>query len=358
VQLAHERYAEAEAAALEAAGDAEAPQQEGRQPQDQRCPHCPEGAGRPTVESGNVVCATCRTVVDRFLDHGADWRAFPGDDGRAVDTGRCCPAASELLPTLGCVVARSRRSHRNSLPWAAAPAHQQMQPPADAVAGAGPRASTCPHNMIANYQAWSALTYRERHLCRVFDAIALHAARDRIPACIVEQAKALYKRASEVRAARGPNRQAMVACAMYLACKSSGVPRSLKEVAAMFDVQLTVMTRACKDIQDAVHLDVESSAPEDYVGRFCSKLDMAPEATLLVRGAVQRAEQLGVACESAPTSVVAGAILLVSGRLGLGLERRAIGEACHTAPVTIGKYHKRLAAYAEQLLRQPPPAGA
>jgi transcription initiation factor TFIIIB Brf1 subunit/transcription initiation factor TFIIB len=68
----------------------------------------------------------------------------------------------------------------------------------------------------------------------------------------------------------------MMAPSFYVACKSNGVPRSVNEIAAMFNVRDTVMRKGCSLFQASVHMDdMESSAPSDFVGRFCSRLEMA-----------------------------------------------------------------------------------
>ena len=284
------------------------------------CAHC--GSGTVQLRDGFYECTKCSSLVDRMLDHGAEWRFYGGEDTRAVDPTRCGPPTSELLPMLGCVI------------------------------GGGGGHSEASHSMrmIQKYHIWNVLTYRERSLCSVFSLLSVNASTFNIPVCILEEAKALYKQLSERRLTRGDNRSALIASSLYMSCKSNNVPRSIKEIAAMFNIKVSCMTKGCKMFQELVKLDVNSSAPGDFVGRFCSRVGMAPAATALCHHVVARADAMGLVCDTTPPSAVAGAMQLVSVELSLGLDKRCIGEACMISPVTICKCHKRLVPYREQLL--------
>lgn len=216
--------------------------------------------------------------------------------------------------------------------------------------------------MLRRSHVWSSITYRDRVLCGIFDQLAVNAVTNCIPACILEEAKTLYKRVSDGHITRGANRSALIAASMYVACKRCGVPRSHKEIAAMFDLKPSQLTKACHTfhavVQDA---DSVSSSPSDFVARFCSALDLAPDVVERVRRVVDRVESMSLACDAMPPSVVGGAIMLVccsQGCRALALSKDAIAAVCLVAPVTIAKLHKRLAVYSHLLLGQASPGEA
>jgi transcription initiation factor TFIIB len=294
----------------------------------QTCPFCAAAAaaGSPAaplrVLDGNWTCTACSSVVARLLDHGAEWRTFfGGDDGGGSDIARCGPPVSDLLPSLG-----SR------------------------LAGAFTGKESHAVRMLQRYQAWGSRTYRERTLCGVFDKLSVNAISNGIPHCILEDSKAMYKRLSDARVSRGESRGALVAAALYMSCKTNGVPRSVKEVAEMFGVHPSALTKSLKVAQTVTKVSVQGSAPTDFVGRFCSRLSVADGPAALVRRVVRLSEELYIATDSTPPSLVAGALELVNGELGLGMGKRAIAEACHVAPVTVAKCLKSLQARRADLL--------
>jgi transcription initiation factor TFIIB len=297
--------------------------------QTSRCEHC--GSCAIHVVEGNLSCTACNSVLGRFIDSAAEWRYYGAEDARG-DPSRCCPPANELIPTMGSIVGRcSRRGY-----------HHHQDP-----------GTSSTGRMLQRYQMWNSLSYRERTLCGVFDLLSVSAAQHGISTCILEEAKALYKRISEAKISRGENRNAMVACSLYMSCKSNKVPRSIKEIAAMFNLRVSAMTKSCRMFQRTVNMDVASSCPLDFVGRFCSRMGMPQPAIDATRHVVAKAEELGVLCESTPPAVVAGAIQLVNVYRQLDIDKSAISEVCMVSPVTVSKCFKRLEMYRDRLL----PAG-
>jgi transcription initiation factor TFIIB len=303
------------------------------------CEHC--GTGVLKMHEGNFVCVSCCSVGGRQLDYGAEWR-FYGTDSSQANPTRCCPPTNSLLQSAGSVIAGSAR--RRASQWA-----KRSEATADASSAASHAGRT-----VQRYQAWSSMSYRDRVLCGVFDTLSSSAAHHGLPACILEEAKVLYKRVSDARITRGENRSAVIAVSVYLACKSCGVPRSLKEVAEMFDMSTRALTKATHTFQQVdAGTDSGTSTPADFVRRFCSRLGMRPDAVELTLRVVERADELAVVCDAMPTSIVGGAILLVGNELSLGLTKADIASVCLVAPTTVAKTHKRLLAFRSQLLLQP-----
>ena len=301
------------------------------EPPERRC--CAAASDDAVVPAeGNLVCSACNSIVSRQLDYGAEWRYYGAEDPRGANPTRCCPPSNGLISTLGSVVSGCPR--RRASQWANR----------TAASAASAQASQAAGRQVQRYQTWSSLTYRERVLCGIFDLLTVNAAQNGLPACILEDAKNLYKRVSDQRITRGENRAAVIAVSVYVACRRCGAPRSLKEIGAMFNVRPTAMTKAHRQFGDSVEGadDGACCGAADFVGRFCSRLAMDAEATAFVRATVADAEAGAEVCDAMPTSIVAGAISIANDALGLGLRREAIAEACVVAPVTVAKLAARL----------------
>lgn len=293
------------------------------------CPFC--SSLMVVAFDGNCVCMTCSSIVERQLDHGAEWRYYGADDTRTSNPTRCFPPSNGLIQTLGTVVSAGPRrsgSYWRNRTEAAANAQQSVK-------SSGLK--------VQKFQTWGAMAYKDRVLCRVFDQMAVCASHHGVPNSILEDAKSVYKRVSEAHITRGESRSAVIAVAMYVAFKRSDVPRSVREVADMFRVRPAAMTRAMHIVQRIVtDADGRSSEADDFIGRFCSRLGMPPAAVQETRRIVARVDELNLVCDAMPPSIVGGVIMLVSERLGLGMSRDAIAAACMIAPVTVSKLHKRV----------------
>ncbi len=118
----------------------------------------------------------------------------------------------------------------------------------------------------------------------------------------------------------------------------------------MFNLRVSTMTKGCRLFQQIVQVDVDSSAPADFVRRFCSRLGISEVGTKMANHIIERADELGVLCDSTPPSLVAGAIQLVNVELKLGLAKAEMSEACHVSQVTITKCFKRLNEHRTRLI--------
>lgn len=293
------------------------------------------GCGEPGTlrhEEGNLVCSVCNSIVDRQLDYGAEWRYYGAEDPRGTNPSRCCPPSNGLISTLGSVISCAPR--RRASQWqnrTEASAAAQL-----ATANAG--------RAVQRFQIWNSLTYRERVLCGIFDLLTVNASQNGLPACILEAAKNLYKRATDSHITRGENRQAVIAVSVYVACRQSGVPRSLKEIGVMFGIRPAAMTKAHRAFGEIVAGADEGACCEasDFVGRFCSRLGAGPEILAHVRETIALAEETGHVCDAMPTSIAAGAIAAASDALGANLKREAIAQVCVVAQVTVAKLANRL----------------
>lgn len=297
----------------------------------QHCPHCVIH-GTIIMHDGCCICKVCNTVVDRMMDYGAEWRFYSADDARPCNNPtRCFPPSGSLICTLGTVISMAPRRNRSC--W---------QNRTEDIVNAQQNI-TSSGKKLQKYQGWCSMTYRNRALCRVFEQLSLNAAQHGIPSCIVEEAKGIYKRVSEACITRGDNRRAVIAVCMYVSCKKNGVPRSIKEIGAMFGIESAAMTKATHTVQHVIlDADATSSEPSDFSGRFCCKMGLSEEATRMVNTVIKRADELQLVCNAMPPSIVGGSILMVNNILGLGLSKQTVASICMVAPTTVVKMCKRL----------------
>lgn len=287
---------------------------------------------------GNVLCTKCFTLLDRQFDYGAEWRFYGGEDQKASNPTRCCPPSSALLSqNLGSVISSVQR--RRPSQWQNRTASSAAASDASAMAG----------KAIQKYQSWSSMPYKDRVLCGIFDGLALNAAQHGFSPCLLEEAKALYKRFADGRITRGENREAAIAASVYISCLNNGVTRSCKEISTMFGVRSVALTKACKAFREVVR-DTEAvtgtsttTSAEDFVGRFSSRLGLDAVYVQEVREVLRRADEMSLGCDSMPPSIAAGAIALVAENRKLQLTKEQIGAACVVAPTTVQKLQRRLA---------------
>jgi transcription initiation factor TFIIB len=285
------------------------------------CDFCKADAAYITLDDGNYVCRKCGTMSSRFIDSGPEWRFYGCEDNKGADPTRCGMPTSELLPdsSMGSVIGYTSNESSDM-------------------------------RIIRKFHLWNCMTYKERSLYNIFDTLTINAVNHGIPKTIIEEAKVLYKKISEMKISRGENRSGLIASSIYMSCKTHKVPRSTKEIARIFNLKPTVMTRGCKKFQDIMKMNMESTNPDDFISRFCSKLSLDTECRDMCKHVLKRADDLSIISENTPPSIAAGCIYLCSTIGKWGLSKKDLAEACEISQVTISKCYKKLWTYIKQLL--------
>lgn len=265
---------------------------------------------------GQIICMSCNCVSSRVIDMGAEWRYYGADDSRGGDPARCGLPTNDLLPksSMGSIIGNRKGDSRDM-------------------------------RRIRMYQLWNSMPYWERTLYNVFDKIINNTSNHGIPSKILDDAKVLYKKASEKKISRGDNKEGLIASCIYFACFMNKTPRSPKEVARMFHIDLNVLTRGNARFQSLMQINVDASSSDDYIARFGSKLDLACKDIQACKELAQKLDELEVVSETSPTSVAAGTIYYYANINQLQITKKQIADVCDVSEVTIVKTHKRIDKY-------------
>lgn len=294
------------------------------------CKFCNQSTLINITSEGISLCTdeNCGAINDVIIDSKAEWRYYGISDSKCSDPTRCGLPTNLLLPesSLGSIVLCNGRSS------------YEMR-------------------KIKKYHTWNAMPYKERSLYGVFDTMTIRAVNNGISACIVEDAKLMYKKLSEHRISRGANRKGLIASCIYIACKLKKVPRSAKEIAEIFKLDITNTTKGRKkfleiwnNINKEKNINAVPTKSNDFIIRFCSKLHISGTALKLCQYVTKKADKFGIVSENTPPSIAAGSIYLVSVVLNLEITKKSISQVCKISEVTISKCFKKLEKYKQYIL--------
>jgi transcription initiation factor TFIIB len=290
-----------------------------------KCDSC--DSKKLVTDNGRVICKDCGVINYCTIDGSAEWRFYGSEDSKFSDPTRCGLPTNNLLPesSLGSTI-----SFRYG--------------------------ETYEMRKIRNYHLWNAMPYRERSLYNVFDGIQVRANDSGIPSCIIDEAKNLYKRISDIQINRGSNRSGIIASCIYKACKLQGCPRSAKEIAEIFKLKITHMTKGCKKFDEILNLDAEkirytssTTKSVDFIERFCSKLNLGTNIINICKHVCEKAEEYNLVSKCIPPSIAAGSIFLVCQILNVNISKKDISQTCKISEVTISKCYKSLLKYHKYL---------
>lgn len=228
------------------------------------------------VDSGERVCSCCGQVLGPCIDEGAEWRTYGDHEG--PDPSRTGTITSELLPnsSYGSMMMRKRTPNQSD------------------------EAKT-----IAKLSAWSFSSHGERSWMGIFDAIQATALRAGLTKAIVLDACGYFKAVEDAQKTRGETRRALMAAAVFTACRENDAARSHEEIAVLFHVSIRALCKALSkfDGSDSSVLNTQLGLAE----RMCADLDLSDTDRDAVVACLHRLPEL----EHTPKTVVAGVLSLI-----------------------------------------------
>ena len=286
------------------------------------------------TDEGFTACSNpkCSIIYKDVLDHSAEWRFYNADGGQMSDPTRCGMPVNPLLAesSYGCRVLCD------------GPSSYEMR-------------------KIRRYSEWQAMPYREKARYDEFQRITTVAHNNDIPKIITDEALRHHKRVSEHKTFRGLNRDGVIAASVYVACRIHNCPRTAKEIASIFSLDITSATRGCKNalvIINEIESDMTNSdkttfcktTPNSFIERYCSKLSMNAELTQLCLFVASRIEKNQLIPENTPHSIAAGIVYFIAQTCALNISKRDVNRVSEISEVTINKCFKKLDAHLETLI--------
>jgi len=175
-----------------------------------------------------------------------------------------------------------------------------------------------------------------------------------IPKMIIDDAILYHKKISEYDITfRGNNRDGIIAASIYISCRINNYPRTAKEIATIFHLDVTSTTKGCKNAQTIINnleKDMDNkektnygkTRPEAFIERYCSKLNINNELTKLCQFISMKIEKLNVMPENIPTSIASGVVYYVAQLCKLNISKRDVKNVSDSSEVTINKCYKKL----------------
>lgn len=259
--------------------------------------------GSLEIDDGQRVCTCCGTILETCIDEGAEWRIYANTED---DPSRTGTITSELLPnsSYGSMMMRKRMPNQSD-----------------------------EAKSIAKLSAWSFSSHGERSWMGIFDAIQTTALRAGLPKAIVMDACGMFKMVEDAQKTRGETRRALMAAALFTACRQHDATRSHEEIAGLFHVSIRSLCKALTKFNNET-----SSVLNTQLGlaeRMCADLQLADTERDRIVLMLQNLPEL----EHTPKTVVAGVLCLV-----LGGQLVKVAEVSGVSSVSIRKITEKLKA--------------
>jgi len=321
-----------------------------------QCTSCGSNWLITDMKQGTLVCAECGIVVEnQLVDQTAEWNNHADDEHDKSRVGG--PVTYDDINEGDVNLETSIKDNKR-------PATGDSRFEAGDFDGRG--------SLARNQRRISA---RDARTSQAMEKLSSLSEKMSLSKSTEEKAKRLFKSFIEASTTRKKNLYVIVAAAVYLACRIDNAPRTLKEIAESAAVEQKALGKAFKEMQKTLQANVgegtsNSTATEriktphtleplqvikseDYLSRFCSKLDLPHKIIQAATMVAKNALDMGIVAGKSPISVAAAAIYLVTQQTNEKKTEKEINNVTQVSEPTIRGAYKILKKYQASLLPQP-----
>lgn len=324
---------------------------------------CESCGAKPLVPvDGFMVCNACGLCQSRDIDSSQEWRNHDNNDKGGADQSRVCLPNNCLMPDsgLGTVIGYSSNRKNN----------------------------TSAAHIVRTMNNWKLMNYKESSTYKRFKYITTVCRQADISTMIVEEAKIIFFKISNLVSARRTKLTSLMATSVIIAHKLKGYDKDMNEIAKIFALDVRILRKMVKDyeriwkeIQEMEEAEQTTLASDSITSINTEKLNISvsvPTLTHHDQPAIPIDDnkklkkyliELGVEAiyfddvfkinnwvqdrnlliSHIPKSRYACMIYLLDQIYELGINKASIIAACDTSNVTINKCFNKLVPYYDEI---------
>lgn len=274
-------------------------------------------------DSGEVFCSACGNVMtEKMQESGPEWRSFTQDEhGDRARVG---------APT-------SLAMHDMGLATVINPANRDAtgRPLAASMKSTIERLRTWDNRSQVHEPVDRNFRQAFGELNRLKDKLALSDA-------VIEKAASIYRRALDKGLVRGRSISALMASALYAACRDTGTARNLKDVESAANIKKKDIARCYRLLVKELDLRMPVTDSIQCVSRIASHIGIAEKTKRHAALVLKEAQANEISAGKDPMGLAAAAIYLACVKFEESKTQRDIAEAANVTEVTIRNRYKGL----------------
>jgi len=287
---------------------------------------CPECASKNLVhdyDSGETICGACGLVLyEQMLDKGPEWRAFTQEEKAS--------RSRVGMPT-------SYSVHDKGLSTAIS------QVDRDAFGRKLPLATRLQMWRLRKWQIRSRVhSSSDRNLAQAMAELERLSGKVSISPPIKEKAAVIYRKALDKGLVRGRSINSIVAAALYAACRKSGTPRTLREIAEASLVDRKDVARCYRLLLRELDVQMPIADPLTYVSKIAEKNGISGKAQGAAIAILREARRKRFVAGKDPMGMAAAALYIACVQHNEKITQKDIAEAAGVTEVTVRNRYKAL----------------
>jgi transcription initiation factor TFIIB len=288
-----------------------------------KCPECGSKNLVHDYDTGETVCGDCGLVLyEQMLDKGPEWRAFTQEE--KASRSRVGVPASYSVHDKGLSTAISQVDR-------------------DAFGRKLPLSTRLQMWRLRKWQIRSRVySSSDRNLAQAMGELDRLSGKVSISLLIKEKGAVIYRKALDKGLVRGRSINAIVAAALYAACRGSGIPRTLREIAEASLVDKKDVARCYRMLLQELDVHMPTADPLTYVSKIAEKNGISGKTQGAAIAILREARRKRAAAGKDPMGLAAAALYIACLQHNEKKTQKDISEAAGVTEVTVRNRYKAL----------------
>jgi transcription initiation factor TFIIB len=289
----------------------------------ENCPECTSKNLVHDYDTGETICGDCGLVLyEQMLDKSPEWRAFTQQEKAS--------RSRVGMPT-------SYSVHDKGLSTTIS------QVDRDALGRKLPLSTRLQMWRLRKWQIRSRVhSSVDRNLAQAMAELDRLSGKVNISPSIKEQAALVYRKALDKGLVRGRSISGIAAASLYAACRKSGLPRSLREIAEASLVNRKDVARCYRLLLHELSFHMPISDPLTYVSKIAEKNGVSGKTQGAAIALLREARQKRAASGKDPMGMAAAALYIACLQNNEKITQKDIAEAAGVTEVTVRNRYKTL----------------
>src|ERR671933_1388373 len=222
------------------------------------CSVCKNGRPITDTESGELVCSDCGLVFsEKASENRPEWRNFESGNNDKARTGPPISLAQHDMG-LNTVIGRTNKD------------------------SSGQKIDPFMHSTMQRLRTWDfrsqAHTSTDRNLIRAFSELGRQRDKLGLSDAMIDKTAYIYRKALAKGLVRGRSTSAILAAAIYIACREMGAVRSLRDVGEITDVRRKVISRNYRILIEQLEMIMPVIDPVKCIAKIANKAKLSEKS--------------------------------------------------------------------------------
>jgi len=287
---------------------------------------CPECGGINTIhdyDTGEIICKECGLVIqDELMNKGPEWRAYTQEEKES--------RSRVGMPTSYSTFDKGLSTTINRID-------------SDAAGRKLPLKTRIQMWRLKKWQI-SSRTHSsiDRNLAQAMNELNRLSDKLSIPKPAKEKAAVIYRKALDKGLVKGRTIAGMVTASLYAACRSTGMPRNLREISKASLVSIKEVSRDYRLLIRELKIIIPISDPTIYLTKIADKAGLSGQIQELSLDVLIEAKEKHVIVGKDPTGLAAAALYIASIQAGDKLTQKDVADAAGVTEVTVRNRYRTL----------------